>query len=166
MPDNTYILILNRFLGLCVLKTGPQDLPASSLLLVICSASYVISGAAGVAMYYGWPAAAQIIMADTVLLVLFANGALAMRGFPRRSTQTMTALLGAGVIFHLLVLLSKAAGLPDTFMPAVMIWHAIVFANIIRHALEIPFMFGFGLTCFYIFVSLGVTATIAADKVG
>lgn len=160
------MFLLNRFLGLCILRTGPQDLPASSLLLVLSSASYVVSGAYGLAMYYDWPVAAQIIMADTVLVVLFANGALAMKGFPRRSTQTMTALLGAGVIFHVLALLVKAAGLPEAAMLILMIWHAIVFANIVKHALEIPFMFGFGLTCFYIFVSLGVTASIAADKVG
>lgn len=158
--------LLIQFFRLCLLKVGPQDLPASSFLLILCSAAYVISGAFGASWYYEWHKAAQIILANTVLLVLFANGALAVRGYPRRSTQTMIALLGVGVIFNLLVLMGQALALPNALLLLLMLWNVIVFASIMRHALDIPFMFGLGITCFYIFISMGVTASIAADKVG
>jgi hypothetical protein len=158
--------LILRFCNLCLLQAGPQHVPASSFLLVLSAAAYVISGTIGSAYYYSWALAAQTTLADAVLLIMFANAAVAMRGHPRRATQTMIALMGVGTLFHVLALAIATLGMPTTVFLVLLLWNAIVFAHILRHALEIPLMFGFGLTAFYIFVTVAVTAAITADKVG
>ncbi|MBE9515397.1 MAG: hypothetical protein IME93_00315 [Proteobacteria bacterium] len=158
--------LITRFINLCLLQVGPQHVPASSFLLVLCSAAYVITGTIGSSHYYSWPLAAQTTMADAVLLVIFTNAALAIRGLPQRSTQTMIALMGVGIFFHVIVLLVVTIGAPTALLLILLLWNAVVIAHILRAALNIPLMFGFGLTAFYIFVSVGVTVAITADKVG
>lgn len=158
--------LILRFINLSLLQAGPQHLPASSFLLVLSAAAYVITGTIGSAYYYTWALAAQTTLADAVLLIIFANAALAMRGHVKRATQTMIALMGVGALFHIVALAIAALGIPTTVFLILLLWNGIVFAHILRHALEIPFLFGFGLTAFYIFITVAVTAAITADKVG
>jgi hypothetical protein len=158
--------LILRFVSLSMLQVGPQHLPASSFLLVLSAAAYVITGTAGSAYYYTWALAAQTTLADAVILIIWANAALAMRGHTKRATQTMIALMGIGAFFHVVALAMAALGLPTAVFLLLLVWNALVFAHILRHALEIPLMFGLGLTAFYIFVTLAVTAAITADKVG
>ncbi|MDH5631373.1 MAG: hypothetical protein OEZ10_00115 [Gammaproteobacteria bacterium] len=157
--------LLNQFFWLCFFRNGPQHLPASSGLLTICAAAYVIAGTAGAASQHPWPLAAQSTLVDAVLLVLLAHGAVVARGFYRRSTQTLIALLGAGTFFSLVAIVALVVGLPPMMFWLILIWYVLVMAHILRHALEIPLMFGAGLALFYVFVSLGVTAAVTADKV-
>jgi len=133
--------LILRFFNLCLLQAGPQHVPASSLLLVLSAAAYVITGTIGSAYYYSWALAAQTTLADAVLLIMFANAALAMRGYPKRATQTMIALMGVGTLFHVLALTAAALGIPTVVFLVLLLWNAIVFANILRHSLEIPLMF-------------------------
>lgn len=83
---------------------GPQDLPASRVLLITVTLGYFAIGAA-----VNWPLQSPgqaVLMAgfDVALLFGFAALLLAWRGHPARWLQTVTALVGSGVIIGIIAL--------------------------------------------------------------
>jgi hypothetical protein len=90
---------LKVFLDIVLWRRGPQDLPASSLLLVLAAAAYVVVSIVQLAML-GEPSAAWLVFVvlDPVLLV--AGTWLLLRLFNRRERflQTATAVLGTGAL--------------------------------------------------------------------
>jgi len=108
---------LRIFIDIVLWRRGPQDLPASGLLLAITFAAYVLVGVVQLALL-DEPVATWLVylVADPVLLCLFVWLLLRLYGHPERFQQTATAVLGTGallgVVFYLpLQILVTGSGL-------------------------------------------------------
>ena len=136
------------FVELCLLRRGPQDLPASSTLLgLILAINLVASLLVGLAADLSAPIALGQGLADALLTLGLLHLALRLTRHPARFVQLATALLGAGALLSLvavapLVLLSGAesrgetslAGLP---LLVLLFWSLLVTGHILRHGLDL-----------------------------
>lgn len=141
--------LINRFVDICLLRRGPQDLPASGLLAGSCVAVYalLVYGAEQVLgkpeRAFQWSALALVVMLLTVY------GLLAARRVRERFSQTLSALAGCGAIYLLIYLpLSAAltsepgqasgfAGLLFFAWTVVFFWGFLIEGSIYRHALNL-----------------------------
>ena len=136
------------FVELCLLRRGPQDLPASSTLLgLILAINLVASLLVGLAADLSAPIALGQGLADALLTLGLLHLALRLTRHPARFVQLATALLGAGALLSLvavapLMLLSGAesrgetslAGLP---LLVLLFWSLLVTGHILRHGLDL-----------------------------
>jgi hypothetical protein len=133
------------FVELCLLRKGPQDLPASSALFGLALGADLVVGviialSAGISAGIGLTRGGVEIALMLMLLYL----ALHFTGRLPRFTQTATALLGAGALIGL------AAALPVAMLPAagegepqpalavllflgLIVWSVLVTGHILRH---------------------------------
>ncbi len=90
---------LRIFIDIVLWRRGPQDLPASGLLLAITLAAYVLVGVVQLALL-DEPGATWLVylLADPVLLALFVWLLLRLYGHAERFQQTATAVLGTGAL--------------------------------------------------------------------
>jgi hypothetical protein len=91
-------------LELCIMKRGPQDLPASPAWLAAMALGYVAVGVAMGLPVYATGVAVAAAGFDLLLLLGFAAALLAWRGHPARWLQTATALTGAGFLMGVVAL--------------------------------------------------------------
>ena len=138
--------LLNYFVDLCLLRTAPQDLPASALLLRMSVALYVVIGVVMIVNSDITVVTAFAVNLFEVLLMLTTLFlGLRLYGRSSRFQQTATALMGSGVLLGLLTLpliggshqaQSTEAAL---LMLVLLIWNLVVIGHILRHAFDIWF---------------------------
>lgn len=157
------------FIGLCLLKASPADLPAAWTLPVLAAILQT-----GVDMITAPPPltafqAMRASLVDTLLLVALLHTVLLLRRLTNRSPQTLAAAVGCGALFSVL---SWVVGL--WFQPleeywlivlSVLLWYLLVLGHIARRALEVPLAVGVGLAVFYLFVSLSLTSLLVPQVV-
>lgn len=159
-------LILIWF-DICLLRAGPQDLPASRELLGLAIASYML--VSFLLSLPGYPpvTAGQMALIDATLLIVFAATALYISGRMARLTQTLTALSGTGTLLGLFALpviqlLSSAqeAGQPSLLAGMLWLllfgWNLLVVAHIIRHALSVNLPVAIGIAMLYTLVAMQI----------
>ena len=90
---------LKVFVDIVLWRRGPQDLPASTLLLGLAGAAYVLVSVVQLA-WIDEPAAAWIVFVVVDPLLLTGGTWLVLRLFNRRARflQTATAMLGTGAL--------------------------------------------------------------------
>lgn len=139
--------LFDLFLAICLLRKGPQDVPASPVLLRLTLLSYGISGLLIPLLDVDLPTALELTVLDIALLTGLAYGALTLRHYRPRLTQTLTALFGTGTLLQLLalpllLLLEQQVvsnGTPGWLWPlwlGLFIWGIVIMAHILRHALS------------------------------
>ncbi len=141
--------LLRRFLDLCVLRIGPQDLPASQTLLAGALLAYVASGTLLTAPLYGAAHALLGALVDAGFMWLYAMALLSALGLRPRTVQTVTALAGAGTVFDLLALpliqalagmsqeeLGRSGGFSSLLYVGLLIWLLVVYGHVFRQALD------------------------------
>lgn len=139
--------VTQKILQLLFLKAVPQDLPYSSGLLVriiflyVGSGLVVTSGVAEPALVLG-----RVVLSVAVISA-FSYVLLSALNVKARYLQTVTALIGTGIIFHLLAWpvlsfgdLEQASTVAVQLMSLVVIalisWEVLVTAHIFRNALD------------------------------
>ena len=139
--------LFELFLDICLLRKGPQDMPASPMLLQLTLLSYGISGILIPLLDVSLTLSLLLTGLDLALLTSLAYGLLALRDYRPRFVQTLTALLGTGTLLQLLALpllfLLKQETV-DASAPAwlvllwlgLFIWGIVIMAHILRHALS------------------------------
>jgi hypothetical protein len=138
--------LIRPFLRISLLSAGPEDLPASRLLLGITLVLYALATLAAYWPHYGYAVSAARTGVEMLVLVGYTWGALRWRGLPERFVQTLTALLGCGVIFSVLLLpliysvvaaqlQGRPSGLAAFATVAIFIWWLFAIGHIYRHAL-------------------------------
>lgn len=157
------------FIDLCRLRTGPQDLPHSRFLLLLCILAYALVGL-GVSLLDQNPALALVSTSvDTLLLLTLAWLGLWVRDIKVRAVQTMTALTGTGALFGLMgwPLIAALQQLDEggssslsLLLLALIIWNITVIGNILRHALDLPMWLGAGVALLYVYTSLRVMSVL------
>ena len=87
--------LFNLFLDLCLLRKGPQDVPASMLLLKLCLLAYGLIGLIVLLLSTPIPVALLQALLDIVLLSGLLYVGLTLYHHPERFEQTLTALAGS-----------------------------------------------------------------------
>lgn len=151
-----------------LMRSGPQDLPYSQKLLRLLTVFYVITGMLAFRSMLDSETALSNMILD--VLVMFGYTWLLLRTFDRRArfVQTMTAMLGIGILFHLLAwpllmqtqviegeqMISPGASL---FMLMLLAWSLMVNAHIYRQAMEFSLMSAILLSFSLFFISLAIS---------
>ena len=155
----------NAFWGVCLLRTRPQDIPASHPLYLLLLGLYTAAnllvqlfGASGLE-------ALSSSLIESALLVAFTRGLLGLRGLQVRAMQTLTALLGTGVVmtppalalriwFVRLDHAQAHSELANVLWIGFFVWNLFVTAHVLRHALEVRLFVGFSLALSYVMILL------------
>lgn len=159
--------LIGRFIDICLLRAGPQDLPASGMLLVPALLAYIASGVIMLLPSTGFGSAAAQALADAFLLGGLLRLALRWRGFSNRFDQTLTALAGAGAFQGMIAwpLVASmyhtgaqglAAPLQSLLLLALFVWTLVVIGHILRHALSTSYAAGFLSGMVYVALSMGL----------
>ncbi|MEZ5581591.1 MAG: hypothetical protein R3F37_01305 [Candidatus Competibacteraceae bacterium] len=147
------VALFNLFLDICLLRKGPQDVPASTALLQLSLALYAISGLVLLLATLDLISAFTLVTLDLGLLVGLTYGVLNLLGRGPRFAQTLTALAGTGVLLELIAwplamwigqasIRQETAALPGLLYLVLLGWNIVIIGHILRHALSITLAFG------------------------
>ncbi len=145
------------FFDICRLRSGPQNLPASPILLKFTLLFYMIISGASSLMHLSVKEAILSTIADTALFVILPSSLLYITHYSIRIIQTLTALVGSNCVLSMLSLplvfwikfYDGDVSFPMLLFLGLMVWNFIVYAHILRHALAVPFFVGAILTVIY-----------------
>jgi hypothetical protein len=152
---------LKIFLGICLLRANPQDLPTSNRLMLAALVAYGLADVIGVLDILSLDSAVLAAAVDSLLLIVATHVALRWRNAVNRFPQTLSALAGCGALLSLLAW--AAAGLTREWLPPpwvwapFLLWYTLVFSHILRHALSLAMPAGVAVSLLYIILSMGVT---------
>jgi hypothetical protein len=130
------------------LRGGPQNLPASWLLMIVLLSAYLVQNLVTGQQLEDQNAAAKSLLAICLQVVVLI-GLLIWRKHPERFTQTMSALAAMGIFFNMITWALLSMSDPTSNQPvlalvwfAVFIWSLFVDAHIYRNSLSVPFAIG------------------------
>ncbi len=138
------------FWEICLLRKGPQDVPSAAVLFWLLLVAGFIVDLIMAVNFVSWQNALLVVLANTVLLFGVVVLLLVMLGYAARIMQTLTTLIGTGLVFSVirmpLIIVIKL--MPDDgetgifgFLEIfILIWSLVVIAHILRHALSIQLM--------------------------
>jgi len=165
-------LLLLRFIDICLLRAGPQDLPASTVLLTLTLIAYSTAGLLLSLVSTSLTNALLLVVADVLLLAGLAYLILWIRLLTARFLQTLTALTGTGAILEFSIWpvlywqqLSVATNGPGLLIASLLLWvwlfwNIAVVGHILRHTLSTTFFNGALLSLLYMFISISVVRTL------
>lgn len=170
------LLLVKTWLDLCLLRKGPQDLPASGFFLGLSLGCYALVSWLVASPSFGVTDAARLALVDTGMLAGFVVLLLYLQSKTERIHQALSALAGSGSLmglFALPLVLLVDPGQPAAQVPALLagvwllllIWNLFVMAHIIRHALSSSFAVGLGAAVLYALVSMQLVATLFPQQV-
>ena len=141
--------LINRFVDICLLRRGPQDLPTSTFLTGLCILAY-FGLATGSEVILGKPERALTWgLAAIAIMLAVVYGLLAYRRVPSRFPQTTSALAGCGALYLMIYLPLSAALISEPGQASAMssflfltwvvvfFWGFLIEGHIYRHALSI-----------------------------
>jgi hypothetical protein len=154
--------LIRTFWEICLLQKAPQDVPYSrGLLLLLLLVGFLVDN---LNLNIALPEIAissviVVVCLHTVFLLGSLSILLTLMGYRARVFQTLTALIGTGIIISLLALpvlliVSRIATDPGYFgliLLILNIWSLLITAHILRHALSIGFLLA-GLLAFGYFM--------------
>jgi hypothetical protein len=159
--------VIARFLDICLLKAGPQDIPASTWLMKIVLLSYFLIATVSQLFEYSLVMSLAAALAELLLLVVFVKAVLTLRGYKARFNQTVTAIAGTGCLISLIALplvhiastiipedISSMDSIIMLLVMLVLLWSLMVTAHIFRQAFEIKVGIAVILTVIYTFLTL------------
>ena len=156
------VWLVRFWLGLCLLRTAPQDGPASAFMLGITLACYVSVSLLVLAGSYGIQTGVALAFAELVLLAVFVALLLYLTGKLARFNQTLSAMTGAGTLLGLLALPLALLAEPSAVNGGqplalawliLLLWNLIVSAHIMRHALSTNLVVGFAVSLVYMLLT-------------
>ena len=159
--------LFDLFFDICLLRRGPQDVPAAPVLLLLCILAYLSAGY--LALLAGVGAAAPLrslllALLDLGLLSVMTYSILRALKHSARLPQTLTALTGCGTLLQIIALplgiwfdhansSGNIAEIPLILSLGVLAWSVVVTAHILRHAFAVAFSVGVAYAFAYLFIS-------------
>ena len=160
-------ILLNNFVDLCLLRIGPQDLSASSSLLMIVTALNILTELLMIVdVRTGVASALGESIFETGLMLAILYFGLNMQHRLSRFNQAATALMGSGLLLGLLALpLISWSRNPEAteagfLLLLLIIWSLVVMGHILRHTFEIGLGFGIGLAFGYTLLAWNLTMVV------
>lgn len=147
--------LLQTFIDIALWRKGPQDLPASRFLASGVLLIYIIASFVQVHLFdLRLRTAVLIIAVDVVMLMGWLWLVLTFFGRRQRFIQTITAVLGVGVLLGVLditvralqLAMGPAQNLPDYWLLIRFFAIALIMGRIFMHALERSLLTGMALT--------------------
>ncbi|MBL1141301.1 MAG: hypothetical protein HND53_04635 [Proteobacteria bacterium] len=163
------------FFDICRLVKRPQDIPESRNLLTLCAIVYGLLSIWLASLSQPIESAIVVGTVELVLIMVFTLAVLQASGKSSRWTQTVTALVGTGIIISILafpiyillgvgelneVELSTFQNIGLLLLAALSCWNIAIMAHILRHALEINFAIALFLAITYIWIIFSFTSAI------
>jgi len=152
---------LKVFLDIVLWRRGPQDLPASALLLVLVTALYVAVSVTQLLMLHEVGSVWFVfVVLDPALLIGGTWLLLRLFKHPERFLQTATAVLGTGALLGVLVylplqwLLDSAGATPESTLAgaaalALVVMFALVTGRILKLAMDSTLFTGVAISLTY-----------------
>lgn len=180
MPGDTHMAshtvaeihtLVRPFLEICILRKGPQDLPASGLLLGIAVCAHTLTSILlSVVTLSGWRAIFAGIT-DTLLVMILTGTLLYAHRQKARIVQTLTAMTGTGAIITLVAIpifnwlhgiqaSGEGSPLAGLLVLGLIAWSLGVSGHILRHALSIPYFLGIFIAFVFFWISHSVFTTL------
>lgn len=154
------------FFNVCRLKAAPQDAPLSRSVFFLTITLFWASGALTLLFAQPLIEAALLSAVETAILVFLTNLALWIRNTPERITQSITALAGSGTILAFISMPFMAMvgdanlnidSLVNVIWIGLMIWETLIVAHVLRHAMDVPFLAGLGISLIFLYLSFAIT---------
>ncbi len=152
--------LLILFGRISCLQKGPEDVPASTALFMLMLILSLVLDL--ISTRFGLP---DVRVFEVLLIVVIANASilgltamlLQMFGYLQRIMQTLTALLGISIFITVLampVLFALQSRMDDPggwgmILLLLEVWHLVITAHILRHALSISILLGLMLATGY-----------------
>jgi len=158
--------LLEPFVRICLLRQGPQDLPASGILLGITLGAHTLMSMLLANISLSATSAVLSGLLDSILLVGLTGTLLYVQKRNARIVQTLTALAGTGTIITLLALplsgwlhgadQAGGGGLALLLLLILTGWSLAIAAHVLRHALSVPYFMGLVLAVVFYWISISV----------
>lgn len=139
------VSVLRGFWPLCQLRAGPQDLPASPVLLRLVMLLCLFSSTLVFAVGSDWPAALLRAAVSLALSLLLWSSVLRLFQREARRLQTLTAVFGCATLLNfalwpvlLLMARTEQPGLLPFLALGLALWSLVIGGHILRHALDWP----------------------------
>ena len=156
------LILFKLYRDVCLLRAGPQDLPASQSALTLSLLAYAATSIALSVLTQSFENNVLYGLADTLTLAALTFTLLMVRRLPQRFTQTLSALAGTGAMIALLavplVLLQNVTPLP---LLLITVWNLAVTGHILRHALNVSLPMGILASMGYLLASLTLAMLLA-----
>lgn len=160
-----------RILAIIFLKEVPQNLPYSVALLVKVTLLFLLSGVLVLTTAMSVSQAVANMVLDIAVLFAFSYFCLSLLGLKARFVQTVSALAGIGVIYHLLAWplfvqiydmqpQQQGVRIPALLMLLLISWQVLVFAHVFRHAMQLSMGRALALSFGYLFLSMAAAELI------
>ncbi len=139
--------ISKAFLDICLLRKGPQDLPKSTVLLVLTLFMYTFIDVLLTVQSRPLVDAFMVSFVDVGFLLLVTFLILKQHKHLERWHQTMTALFGTGVILGIFIFPLVFGGIQNQYEDwlqqiivllflVMVVWNVAVLAHIVRHSIS------------------------------
>lgn len=166
--------LLQTFLDIALWRKGPQDLPASRFLATLVLLVYILASFIQVYLFkLPLRAAVLIIAVDVAMLAGWLWLVLAFFGRRQRFVQTVTALLGVGLLLTLVDIVVRAlqlalgAGdLADLWLLLRFFVMALIMGRIFMHALDRGLFTGMALTVAIVYSTQAVADVVVTRMQG
>ena len=159
--------IIRLFLGICLLRQGPGDIPYSNFLFYLTFTVYLVFGILVLTLQAGDTSWVIQMTVQVFTVFAFVWGCLALYSRQPRFMQTMTAVLGSDALISFIALPLLFWIKVDPSMSALflcllglMLWQLIVMGHILRRALDKPLLFGVGLAFLFLFLSFQLMGSL------
>ena len=169
--------LIKLFFDICLLRKGPQDLPASGLLLGLTIFANLVVSVVLLGLETDWADAVIQALVGGAMLLGFLFITLRVAGLMPRFLQTSIAMLGSDALissFAVPLLAMMIVASPDeksadafllilkTIFLIMMLWYVAVLAHILRHALSRPLGIALALAIVYVLASVQVMSLLFA----
>ena len=162
--------LLNLFMRMWVLRANPQDLPVSRFLTQALALTYIVVSVLSLSGQFGFLRAVVASIIDATLLLAPVIALLAISGFPERSDQTLSAILGASILLVLMLLLSSALVSSRHSLQVAQLlllaWYVLIFGHVLRQAVSLPVLLGAIFAFVYVMVSDGLIRALFMTSAG
>jgi len=160
------------FFQIAIFRLGPQDVPASPLVLKLVIPVYIAINYLVLLLNGATAGAVLQIGVDFLLIAGFCWPLLFFSGKPARFPQTFAAMLGVDSVISFCALPAVATlnthanNLAYFSMLGLVLWHWLASGHIIRHALDRSLFFGLGLALLYMMLSSQIMTALFPEITG
>ena len=140
--------LLKLFWNICLLRQGPQDVPAAAVLFWLLLIMGFLLDLFMAVTFFEFSRALLVVSINTAALFGVVILLLLILGFANRIIQTLSTLIGTGLVFGFIrlpmILLAKlmpqSVGMFGFVEVIILVWSLVVIAHILRHALSIELL--------------------------
>jgi hypothetical protein len=174
--NNDFKTLLRIFVDLCLIKTGPKEVPDSEVLLKLVFLIYFLAGTLLLSSSMEFSEAVIQSFIETLLVGLFIYILAIFFAVKNRFNQSITAIYGSGALITIFSVpfvfmienLTKqggSTGVVGMIVFLIVCWSFIVMANIIREMIQKSFSISLLLTFCYLYLSYQVIQMVYPAEV-